>query len=181
MKKDKIFIAGAGRPLWQLVLAAAFFTIGLFFFALASYQGYQKGMLFRGVANGLKFFIFLAGLATAFSFTRAIHIDPQKATFKNTFEIGPLKLGQWKKIPNPEYVSVFQQPLSNGAYIFEVNLWYDTNKHWELYTNTDYRDVFVVGFDLSEQLDIDLLDATTPNDYKWIDKKQWREQLNETS
>ena len=58
---------------------------------------------------------------------------------------------------------------------------YDTNKHWELYTNTDYRDAFLIGFDLSEQLDIDLLDATTPNDYKWIDKEQWREQLNETS
>ena len=37
-----------------------------------------------------------------------------------------------------------------------------------------------MGFDLSEQLGIDLLDATTPNDYKWINKDEWRKKLDET-
>ena len=71
-------------------------------------------------------------------------------------------LGQWKKIPKPEYVSVFQQASSQGSSSFIVNLWYDKNKHWELYTNTDYEEAFLMGFDLSEQLDITLLNATTP-------------------
>lgn len=181
MKNDKIFIAGGRRPLWQVLIAAVLFTIGFFIFVTLSYYGYQQRTLFKGVAHGLEMFIYFSGAATAFTFTRGIQIDAQNSKFKNTFEIGPLKFGEWKKIPNPEYVSVFQQPMSNGDYIFEVNLWYDTNKHWELYTNTDYRDAFLIGFDLSEQLGVDLLDATTPNDYKWIDKEQWREQLNETS
>lgn len=181
MKQDKIFIAGGRRPLWQVIIAAALFTVGFFIFLKLSYDGYKRAVFFKGVAHGLEMLIYFWGAATGFTFTKGIQIDAQNSKFKNTFEIGPLKLGEWKKIPNPEYVSVFQQPLSNGDYIFEVNLWYDTNKHWELYTNPDYKEAFLIGFDLSEQLDIDLLDATTPNDYKWIDKDKWRAQLNETS
>lgn len=181
MKDAKIFIAGGRRPLWQVIIAAALFTIGFFIFVSFSYNGYQRGALFESFGHGLEVLIYFWGAAIGFTFTKGIQIDAQNSKFKNTFEIGPLKLGEWKKIPSPEYVSVFQQPLSDGGYIFEVNLWYDTNKHWQLYTNTDYRDTFLIGFDLSEQLGIDLLDATTPNDYKWIDKEQWREQLNETS
>lgn len=150
MKNDKIFIAGRRRPLWQVLIAAALFTIGFCIFVSFSYHGYKRGPLFEGTAYGLKMLIYFWGAATAFTFTRGIQIDAQNSKFKNTFKIGPLKLGEWKKIPSPEYVSVFQQPLSNGAYIFEVNLWYDTNKHWELYTNTDYKEAFLIGCDLSE-------------------------------
>ena len=181
MKEEKIFIAGGRRPLWQVIIAAALFTIGIIILIGFSYQGYLRNKLFEGVGHGLEMLIYSWGAAIGFTFTKGIYVDVQNSKFKNTFEIGPLKFGEWKEIPSPEYVSVFQQPMVDGNYRFEVNLWYDTNKHWQLYETEDYRDAFLVGFDLSEQLDIDLLDATTPNDYKWVDKEQWREQLNETS
>mgnify|MGYP000353802373 CR=1 FL=1 len=59
--------------------------------------------------------------------------------------------------------------------IFEVNLWYDRNKHWELYEKYNFEDAFKIAFELSELLNIDLLDATVPNNFKWIDKKASKE------
>jgi len=58
-----------------------------------------------------------------------------------------------------------------GKKIFEVNLWYDKNKHWELYEKHDFAEAFAIGFEISELLNIDLLDATKPNNYKWVDKE----------
>ncbi len=180
MGTEKIIIAETARPLWQTVLAALSFTACVFVLWLyfsetpeASDIETHRDYMEMGV------FFLIAGIGLCYK--KGIQIKPISKEFKATFEIGPLVLGQWKKIPDPEYVSVFQQPLKDGNYIFEVNLWYDRNKHWELYTHSDYREAFLIGFDLSEQLDIDLLDATTPNDYKWVDKDTWREQLDETS
>ena len=39
----------------------------------------------------------------------------------------------------------------------------------------------MMGFEISEELDIDLLDATVPNDYKWIDKIEWRKNMYQSS
>ena len=180
MKEEKIIIADTRRPLWQVISAAVCFTACAYVFWLYFSQSpaiddleTHRDFMEMGV------FLLIAGVGLCYK--KGIQIKPQSKEFKATFEVGPLVLGQWKKIQSPEYVSVFQQPLKDGNYIFEVNLWYDTNKHWELYTNPDYKEAFLIGFDLSEQLDIDLLDATTPNDYKWVDKDKWRKQLNETS
>lgn len=180
METEKVIIAETGRPLWQTILAALSFTAFVYiivrFFIPPSNAEESR---IHAILSEYVLLILIGAISLCYK--KGIQIKPQTKEFKATFEIGPLVLGQWKKIPDPEYVSVFQQPLKDGNYIFEVNLWYDTNKHWELYTHSDYREAFLMGFDLSEQLDIDLLDATTPNDYKWIDKTQWREQLNETS
>ncbi|WP_299766929.1 hypothetical protein [uncultured Dokdonia sp.] len=180
MGTEKIIIADTIRPLWQTILAAVCFTACTCVFWLYFSQSPEvtdiethRDYMEMGV------FFLITGIGLCYK--RGIQIKPLSKEFKATFEIGPLVLGEWKKIPNPEYVSVFQQAVKQGNSIFEVNLWYDTNKHWELYTNTDYRESFIIGFDLSEELDIDLLDATTPNDYKWIDKDKWRKELNETS
>ena len=180
MKEEKVIIAETRRPLWQVIAAAACFTGFLYtFFGIFYPPTNTTVILIHRMFSEIWLFLLIGGIGLCSK--KGIQIRPVSKEFKATFEIGPIVLGQWKKIPNPEYVSVFQQLLENGDYIFEVNLWYNTNKHWQLYTNPDYKEAFLIGFDLSEQLDIDLLDATTPNDYKWIDKKQWREQLNETS
>ena len=63
--------------------------------------------------------------------------------------------------------------------MFEVNLWYDRVKRIELYERDNYMDAFRIGFHMSEKLNIDLLDATVPNNNKWIDKNEWRRKLNE--
>lgn len=178
MEKEKIIIADTRRPFWQLLIAAAFFTFSIYVFCIYFLNMPSSDKVHKHTAP-LEVGIFSIAMGVWFCNKRGIHIKPLTKEFRATFEIGPLVFGQWKKIPNPEYISIFQQPLTNGDYIFEVNLWYNTNKHWQLYANKDHRTVFLMGFDLSEQLNIELLDATNPNDFKWIDKDEWRQRLNE--
>ena len=158
------------RPLWQRLIAALFFTAAIAFLAYALYNANWTNDNAINIGHDIKSFIYLVAFGVAFSFHQSVYIDLEKSKFRSTIEIGPIKLGQWKTISNYEYVSIFHQPLENGEKIFEVNLWYDRNKHWELYTKHDFNEAFLVAFDLSELLQIDILDATVPNDYKWINK-----------
>lgn len=115
-------------------------------------------------------FIFLF-LAIYFSYTINCHFDFEKKLFKKEYAIGIFKYGKWKPLPQLDYVSLFA--INQGT--FQVNLWNNKNKHWELYEEYDYKDAFKIAFELSELLNINLLDATVPNDYKWIDKKASKE------
>ena len=49
------------------------------------------------------------------------------------------------------------------------------NKHWDLYEEFNYPDAFKIAFELSELLNIDLLDATMPNNFRMIDKNASKE------
>ncbi len=177
--KSNIIISESNRPIWQIPIAALFFTMA---FGLISYRFFiwattnsplnLRLIDFEGV-------IYLGAIGISFTSRKRIHIDISKSRFRPTIEIGPLKIGKWQTIKNYQYVSVFHQPLVNGAYIFEVNLWYDNNKHFELYAKDNYNEAFLIGYDLSEELNIDLLDATVPNDFKWIDKDEWKAKMAE--
>ncbi|TNJ46974.1 hypothetical protein KFZ70_05835 [Tamlana fucoidanivorans] len=168
--KENMIITEKQRPLWQRVIAALFFTAAI---ALLIYTFYNANFSDKNLINighNLKSVIYVMGIGIGFSFHKSIYIDLDTSKFRSTVEIGPIKLGQWKVINNYEYVSVFHQPLSDGDKIYEVNLWYNKNQHWELYEKYDYNEALVIAFELSERLNIDLLDATTPNNYKWVNK-----------
>ncbi|OMP32521.1 hypothetical protein [Mangrovimonas sp. DI 80] len=181
MNSNQLIISESPRPKWQIPIAALFFTAATYFIILIIFNVVWNDKTIRDIGLLFKFVVYLSVFGTSFCFQKSVHIDLKKSRFRSTFEIGPVKLGQWKTISSYEYVSVFHQPLENGHKIYEVNLWYDTNKHWELYEEYNPKEAFRIGFELSELLDIDLLDATTPNDYKWMDKEVLRKQLEKVS
>ena len=179
--KSNIIISESERPLWQIPIAALFFSIAAFIllFALYNISFNEKGLIL--FLHRLEPCIYFVSVGIAFTFTKSIHIDVKNSKFRPTINLGPIKLGRWQKIENYEYVSVFAQPLQDGGYIFEVNLWYDRNKHFELYEENDYKEAFIIGYELSEELNIDLLDATERNNYKWIDKDEWKAKMKANS
>jgi hypothetical protein len=169
--KNNLIISENQRSFWQRIMASIFFTAAI---ALLIYMLYSANWTDKNLKNiGYNFstVIYLVAVGISFSFNKNVYIDVKKSRFRATFEVGPFKLGQWKTIHNYEYVSIFHQPLTDGEKIYEVNLWYDKNQHWELYTKYDLKEAFLVGFEISELLEIKILDATRPNDYKWIDKQ----------
>lgn len=105
--------------------------------------------------------------AVYFSYTINCHFDFEKKRFKREFALGILKYGRWKPMPKFDYVSLYA--LNPGT--FQVNLWNNKNNHWDLYEEFNFKDAFRIAFELSELLNIDLLDATVPNNFRWIDKK----------
>ncbi len=181
MKTPYIIVSDKNRSLGQTIIAALLFTTAFvfLFYVLITTEWSIKDT--RPLGHHLKTFTGILIVAIGFVFQKSVYIDLERSRFRNTFEIGPIKLGQWKTIKNYEYVSVFHQPLENKNKIFEVNLWYDTNKHWELYEENDASEAFSIAFEISEQLNIDLLDATVPNDYRWIDKEKWKQKYDTPS
>lgn len=180
MNAKKIIISENNRPIWQIPLAALFFTIAVGSISYKIFLWITNDVPLSLSVADFNTAIYFCALGVGFTYRKRIYIDLKSSRFKPSFEVGPLKFGKWITITNYEYVSVFHQPLKDGSYIYEVNLWYDSNKHFQLYEKNDYKDAFIIGYQLSEELNIDLLDATVPNDFKWIDKEEWKNQMNES-
>ncbi|GGD18849.1 hypothetical protein [Hyunsoonleella pacifica] len=175
--KDNLIVSENQRPLWQRILAALFFTVAIALLGYILYNANWTDKNLKSIGHNFNIVIYLIVAGISFSFQKSVYINVEKSKFRATFEIGPIKLGQWKTINNYEYVSIFHQPLADGEKIYEVNLWYDRNKHWELYKRYDLKEAFIISYEISELLEVNILDATVPNDYKWIEKKQQKKQV----
>lgn len=176
--KPNIIISESDRPIWQIPIAALFFTIASGLIIFSNYKWATADVSISFIFSNFEFAAYLTFAGIGFCSKKSIYVDISNSRFRPTIGVGPLKFGRWQTIKNYQYVSVFHQPLKNGDYIFEVNLWYDNNKHFELYEENDYKEAFLIGYELSEQLNIDLLDATVPNDFKWVDKDEWKAKMN---
>ena len=179
--KSELIISEANRPMWQTIVAAFLYTatLALIFISFYNTKWEYNSLLYS--AKKMKGVILVLIAAVSFSSIKKVYVDLENSKFRSTFEVLFIKFGKWKTINNYEYVSVFHQPLKGGNYIYEVNLWYDRNKHLKLYEQYNYTEAFKIGYLLSEKLKIDLLDATVPNDYKWVDKDDWGKTLKNKS
>ncbi len=106
----------------------------------------------------------------------SVHINFSKLKIKRQYSLGIFNYaGKWHKLENLNYISVFH--TENG---YEVNLWYKKNKILHLFAMEDFNDVLKKGFQLSEKLNIDLLDARKRGHHKWVNKAEYRETGNVT-
>ncbi len=171
MKDTNIIVSETNRPYWQLPIAAVLFTTAIFLLIVDMSNFNWTNEYLRNLSVNFQTLAVLILLGTYFSSQKRIYIDLENSRFKPSTEIGFLKFGKWKTIHNYEYVSIFYDASKATDEQFEVNLWYDKNKHFELYTRNNFEDAITVAYDLSEALNIDLLDATIRDDFKWIDKE----------
>ena len=179
--ESTILVSEQNRPFWHLIVAALLFTISFCILFLSLYNVNWSAEEIKSAFHGLFAAIFMAFIATGFCTQKRVYIDIKQSRFKPSLEIGFVKIGKWKTIKNYQYVSVFYDPSKNESDLFEVNLWYDQNKHFELYTRNNFEDAMLIAYDLSEELKIDLLDATIKNKYEWINKEALKQKANEQS
>ncbi|WP_147309574.1 hypothetical protein [Marixanthomonas ophiurae] len=100
-----------------------------------------------------------------FSLVRDYHFDFENKKYKVEKCVGPLKFGKWKAFKKLEYISIFK----NGKGFYEVNLWYNRNKHFNITTLDTFQDCFEIGKSIAEKLKINFLDAATdPRNSLWI-------------
>ena len=156
MIKQNVFISEGNRPLWHRIIAALCYTlllVCLYKFVVEPNTGwlYAASMLF---STGL-----------TFSVIRDYHFDFEEKRYKIEHCVGPIKLGKWKNFNQLEYVSIFK----NGKGYYEVNLWYNTNKRFNITTLDNFQDCFDIGKSIAEKLNIDFLDAATdPRNSVWV-------------
>lgn len=171
MGERKIIISEGNRPFWQSLTASFFYTISVVLLAMFFF-GYE---VFPSEGHSPRWDFSVIWLAIAcltqgvlFSLIKRVLFDLDTKRYKVQYSIGPIFVGQWKKLPEVEYVSVFKQPKKNGNYIFETNLWYKKNRHFNVYDSADPEPAFAMGKLVALKLNVDLLDATQPNNYVWI-------------
>lgn len=172
MDKSKIIISEGVRPMWQTLVAAAFYTLTFILLAMFFF-GYE---IFpeEGMDNRWNFGVFYIAIACAaqgilFSSVKSIFFDLENQKYKEEYRVGPLCVGKWKPLPAIEYVSVFRQLKANGSYTYEVNLWMKENRSFTIYETGEMATTFAMGESTAKALKVDLLDATVPNDFKWVD------------
>ncbi len=166
---NTIVIKANNRPYGELIVAAICFTFaigGILSFVLWIFFEVEY---FEPYVNYIGISVFLMILGFNFSLKKQIHINLSQSKFKTTKGVGSIGIGRWRTIENYEYVSLFVEPATMN---FVVRLWCNGNRDFTLYESHDFELALGMAYDLSEELNIDLLDATIPNDYKWIDKEK---------
>lgn len=171
MAKGNIIISESPRPFWQLPVAALFFTLAIALIILQLTDLELTPFGFKKVIYSFEIIVLLISFGVGFSSKKTIYVDLKSMIFRPTLEIGPLKLGKWIKILHPEYVSVFLTPKADGFTSYEINLWHNRNMHLELFERDNYVDAFRMAFELSQELELPLLDSTIPNNFQWVDKE----------
>lgn len=171
MEKGKVIISEGNRPFWHSVVASVFYTlaillVSMFFFG---FEIFPK----NGISSQWNFNMLIAATACMaqgilFSSVKFVFFDLSVKRYKEEYRVGPFKTGRWKQLPEIEYVSVFRQPKKDGNFIFETNLWYKKNKHFNIYESAVLEPAVVMGKSVALLLKVNLLDATRPNNHTWI-------------
>ena len=171
-KSEYELVVSEGKlPIWRAVIAAAFFAMMCYVIycdcELLYYVGFNEksGRLVANSLDGVGFW--LAGGIT-FAMTKTVLIDLDNDKLISRFGCGPFYRDRLTKVPSLEYVSVFL----DGKERFQVNLWYERNRHYQMYMFDDKEPAMEFALEVAKALKIDLLDATLTNNSQWIDIPQ---------
>jgi len=136
---------------------------------------------FMGIAwlvTGNLFGMIFCGMSIFFFNRDGSEIDLKIEKYRTFIELFGLRFGQWKDLPEIEYISVFSTTESAKVRaltaeatvkndIVVLNLFYNGNHRIKAYATTDKEDAFKVAKQIAGILKIDILDATEAES-KWI-------------
>lgn len=178
---DNVIISEGRRPFWQTIIAALFYTatVGLFLIAVISLLLDFSMESFKGIIAIISLSIITFGYALKFSTINNVYSDLENRKYKKEIVVGPFKTGKWIELPEIDYISVFRQAWSkdsdgdgrtdSSGYVYDVNVWHNTSKHFTIYTNGYPEASLEMGRQLAVKLNTDLLDATDPQNKEWVD------------
>lgn len=136
---------------------------------------------FMGIAwlvTGNLFGMIFCGMSIFFFNKDGSEIDFEINKYRTFIELFGLRFGNWKELPEMEYISVFSTTESAKVRaltaeatvtndIIVLNLFYNGNHRIKAYSTTDKEDAFNVAKQIAGILKIDILDATEAES-KWI-------------
>lgn len=162
------YLSEADRPAWQSILAAVSFTVSAFClyflirqFVISGLDNMEaiKALIILGIVAG--------GSGVKLSMGKSYLFDFKNHHYKLIHRIGPFQYGKWKILRQFEYVSLRQ--LDWDA--FEVNLWFNKSRHFNMGLYGDYNAAKDVSYRLAVKFEIDLLDSAQ-NEERWTTFEQ---------
>ena len=168
LQKNEILISQNKRPAWHFILGGLFYlaAFGLAFYAFYSLYTAPEDYSYEKDLGGnltIALLAFVAGLGSSIVRTRYLNLENEK--LQTEFRLWFLKIRVQSSMPKLEYVSVFK---NEGAEVYEVNLWYEGNHHFNVEDFDEAEPAFAFGSQFSEKLNLKLLDATVKGNSKWI-------------
>ena len=179
--KGIIIVTDRKRRFWLVSLVALALVVIALMRASLIDDGRSLWEIFRLMIDKTGLFLVIILGIVGLSYERRLYIDIEKQRYRPTIEMGPIKMGKWISILNPEYVSVFYKDQISGGTLHQVNLWYDENKWVNLFEMHNQEEAFSMGHEISELLNIDLLDATDIDNFRWVEKDNLRNQSDEST
>jgi len=115
-------------------------------------------------------------LSLNFATVYTFEINFKKKKFRNGKRLGPFNLTRWLNLPEGKYISVFRQGYrdddSDGdsvtTHVYDINLWYDAPHCLTITQHHNRMKALEMGTTIAGRMGIGLLDATIPNDHKWL-------------
>lgn len=159
------------RKWYELVLAAIFYSIFIYVFSVLAYSCFFETSAIV-IAKRLRVAILLGGFCIAyglkFSMTKDMLIDLDTNIIVSRYVVGPFSRNLKSKVTEFEYVSFYQDKQGN----FGTNLWYVKNQHYKMYSFENKESAYQFALDISNKLNIDILDATEKGNFKWLEKEK---------
>jgi len=167
MKDKDVYISNGKRPIWQLVIAALLYTAS-FYFVYMFVVRYQVniGKNNKGLAGLMEIAIFCFAGGVGFSRVVDYHFDLKEKKYRIIYNFGLVQFRRKYTFDSIDYISVY---FNRKTEVYEVNLWYNSNKHFALVVYEDDENALDAGKVLAIRLDLDLWDATNPHKGDWVE------------
>lgn len=168
LDKNEIVLSKNTRPFWHIIIAAVFYlsSLGVVIYAFYMLFAYPNDISVEKDLGGyLTIALFALAAGLGFSVIKTRYLNLEKEKLQTEFSQGLFKIKFYSSMPELKYVSVFN---NIGAEQFEVNLWYEGNKHFNVLNFDEAQPAIDYGRLFSEKLNLKLLDATEKGNTKWI-------------
>ncbi|MCK0131858.1 hypothetical protein MWU59_10115 [Flavobacteriaceae bacterium F08102] len=170
MEKEKVIAVLRSQPFWQPLLTISVLAFVAYLLLLAVYTPIFTETVTptRSFLISFEFILFMSSIGLALLIRKKTFLDLKNNRYKVEFSIGWIKRGEWKDLPVLDYVSVF----SNEPEHFDVNLWYDYNKHITMFVLTDKNHAFDIACRIALEQNIRLLDATVRHKKHYVNLEE---------
>lgn len=115
--------------------------------------------------------IILIPIGILYGRIKNVFLDVDSNSIKEQWQLGPFKLGKWEHLEEIDYVYVFKSKKVSGPDIFEVNLWYKSGRHRELFEYIQEEPAIELGRLIAKKLGKNFKNSADPHNPKWIDYK----------
>lgn len=185
MENKDIIISEGSLPVWQKIISLCCFIAVLYLLIRLLILSDSTDSKESRIFNFLLLLLF-AIFTYMFGLVIRLRFDFNRQRWKKQFTVGPIKFGIWKSLSMITYMSVFKQlevsydefgKKTGEYYSYNVNLWFSGNKHVTVYSHSVKSASFNFAERTAIQLKVDLLDATVPNNFKWVELEEQNTEL----
>jgi len=166
--ENELVVSEGKKSRFENILAGVFYTIFSLLVLSVLYNvliDESSWIFIQSIYAPLTAALFCLALALNYSIAKTRLIDLKKNKLISRYSIGPFMQDQLSEVPKLEYVAVFKNP----EHFYEVNLWFNGNKHYRMDHFDKETDAFSFARNVANKLNLRLLDASVKGSHKWIE------------